>query len=77
VCDPAFGLDRCKSRQRFREGGFFYGFAAWLRGETWVAGTTIGLLGQAGGGIGVVHCMLLEEPIDFVGFSTILRSALQ
>jgi hypothetical protein len=30
VCDPAFGLERCKSRQRFREGGFFYGFSRWV-----------------------------------------------
>jgi hypothetical protein len=38
VCNPAFGLECCKSRQRFREGGFFYLLAARLRGKGFVAG---------------------------------------
>jgi hypothetical protein len=77
VCDPAFGLERCKSRQRFREGGFFYWCAAWLRGKGCVAEVAIwpaqaGWWRQQGWALN-----LPEEPIDFVGFSTILRSALQ
>jgi len=38
VCNPAFGLECCKSRQRFREGGFFYWFAAKLCSKGFVAG---------------------------------------
>jgi hypothetical protein len=69
--------ERCKSRQRFREGGFFYGFprrlaatffSLWRRGKP---------LRQADGGWRPARLCFLEEPIDFVGFSTILRSALQ
>jgi hypothetical protein len=38
MCNPAFGLECCKSRQRFREGGFFYWFVARLCSKCFVAG---------------------------------------
>jgi hypothetical protein len=53
---------RSKSRQRFREGGFFYGFfgfAARHGGDGCVAEAAIFLLGQAGRGLRAI--------VDFSG----------
>jgi hypothetical protein len=58
VCDPAFGLDRCKSRQRFREGGFFYGFAVWRRRNDFAAEGQFDQFRQAGCGLG-------RRPLNF------------
>jgi hypothetical protein len=77
VCDPTFGPERCKSRQRFREGGFFIGSRLGFAVTTLLPGRQFGPLRQAGGGISARTSNLLEEPIDFVGFGTISRSALQ
>jgi hypothetical protein len=71
---------RSKSRQRFREGGFFMlfdGHAVRRRDNGVAAGAKIFAVRAGWWRQSRRLCVSREEPIDFVGFSTISRSALQ